>query len=60
MTPHVTELELQDSLKAEFAGDIRSYVVKTLENNELVSRMLVDAALKSQVIESLITRAHGK
>ena len=60
MPPHVTELELQDSLKAEFAGDIRSYVVKTLENNELVSRMLVDAALKSQVIESLITRAHGK
>ena len=60
MTPHVTELEPQDSLKAEFAGDIRSYVANTLENDESISRMLGNAALRSRVIETLITRAHGK
>lgn len=60
MTPHVTEPELQDSLKAEAAGDIRSFVANALESDELVSKMLGNAALRSHVIETLTTRAHGK
>ena len=60
MTPPMTELEPQDSLKAEVAGDIRRHVANTLENNESVSRMLGNAALRSHVIETLTTRAHGK
>lgn len=59
-TAHVTEPEPQDSLEAEVAGDIRSFVANILENDESVYRMLGDAALRSEVIDTLTTRAHGK
>ncbi len=56
----VTKPESHDSLQAEVAGDIRSFVASTLENDESVNRMLGDAALRSEVIDTLTTRAHGK
>ena len=60
MTAHVIELESLDSFKAEVAGDIRSFVANILENDESVCRILGDAALKSEVIDTLTTCAHGK
>ncbi len=50
----------QNSLEAEVAAGIRSFVANTLENDESVYRMLGDAALRSEVIDTLTTRAHGK
>lgn len=57
---HSTKSEPQHSLKAEVAGDLRSFVANTLENDESVNRMLGDAAFRSEVIDSVTTRAHGK
>ena len=55
-----TQSELQESLKAEAATDLRSFVAYTLGNDESVNRMLGDAAFRSEVIDSVTTRAHGK
>ena len=55
-----TKPESQESLEAEVAGGIRSFVANTLVNDESVHRMLGDAALRSEVIDILTTRAHGK
>ena len=60
ISAQVTKLDSQDSLKAEFAGGIRNFVANTLENDESVSRMLGDSAFRSEVIDTLTTRAHGK
>lgn len=60
MDVHVTEPESQDSLEADVAGDIRSFVAYTLANDEPVSTMLGDAAVRSEIIDTLTTRAHGK
>ena len=60
MTAQVIELESLDSFKAEVARDIRSFVANTLDNDESVCRILGDAALTSEVIDTLTTRAHGK
>ena len=60
MTVYVIEPEALDSLKAEFAGDVRSFVANAIENDESVCRMLGDAALRSEVIDTLTTRAHDK
>lgn len=57
---HSTNFEPQDSLGAELAGDLRSFVAKTLGNDESVNRMLGDAAFRAEVIDSVTTRAHGK
>ena len=56
----ITKPESQDSLKAEVAGDLRSFVANTLGNDESVNGMLGDAAFRSEVIDSVTTRAHGK
>ena len=56
---HSTKSEPQHSLKAEVAGDLRSFVANTLGNDESVNRMLGDAAFRSEVIDSVTTRAHG-
>ena len=60
MTAHVIQPEMLDSLKAEVAGDIRSFVANILAEDGSVYRMLGDAGLRFEVIDTLTTRAHGK
>ena len=60
VSPEITRAESQNSLKAEFAGNIRSFVASTLGKDEPVNRMLGDAAFRSEVMYTLTTCAHGK
>ena len=57
---HITEPESQDDLKAEVVGNLRSFVSSAFRNDESVCRTLGDAAFRSEVIDGLRTRAHGK
>lgn len=57
---HITEHKPQDDSKAEVVGDSRSLVSSTFGNDESVDRTLGDAAFRSEVIDGLRTRAHGK
>ena len=60
ITPHFPEPHSQDSLEVGVAADIRSFVANALQNDEPVSRMLGETAFRSEVIDTLTTRAHGK
>ena len=60
MTAHLPEPHSQDSLEVGVAADIRSFVANALQNDESVARLLRDAAFRSEVIDTLTFRAHGR
>ena len=57
---HIKEPESQDDLKVEIIGDLPTFMSGALGNDVSVNRMLGDADFRSEVIDGLRTRAHGK